>query len=303
MQHEIIPFDKKYKIHSIEKSFSKIINLYPEENKIFDLLNLCCLNDNNEIVIIYHNANSKFCLYYAQKLSNVFISIIRIFFNKKNIDIQLAYHLLKIAENMDDDYKLFYKILNYINWPSGEKGFNYFKSIEKFSEVLKGLVFKKSVSLNDAFFFNEYFLKDYDDFLNLLSEKLTFSERNNILRNLTEFAKKEQKSLYEIIKLFKKPDNIKKIVDFSYDLRNPCISKYKKYFINKINKLNLPKGVDVYFDDSFEREDYSIKIKFNKYSSLLNKVKQLKNSLEKYSKEDKFIDFFDHTNLFKENEK
>lgn len=302
MQPEIIPFDKNYKTHKIEILFSKIFELKPGLTTVFDLLSFCCLNDQNEIAIIYHNSNSKFCLYYAHKITDAFIYLIKNFFNKKDIDTQLGYHFLKIAEKLDVNYKLFYELLDYINWPSGKKGFDYYKSLKNFSNKLKDFVFKKFISLNDAFFFHEYFLKDYDDFLNMLPEKLTFSERNNVIRNFTEFAKKGQKSIYDTIKILNKTENNKNIVDFSYNLRNPCRSGYKKYFIDRINKLKLPKGVEIYFDDSFEQEDYSIKIKFNKYSSLLKKVKQIKVSLEEYFANDDFIDFFDHDKLFEHNE-
>ena len=106
-------------------------------------------------------------------------------FNKKDIDIKIEYQLLLIAEELDSNYNLIYRILDCINWPSGKKGYDYFITFKNFSLKLKKLVFKKSLSLSDAYFFHKNFLKNYDPLLKLLPAKLTFSECNNVIRNIS----------------------------------------------------------------------------------------------------------------------
>ncbi len=306
MQFKIIPIEKKFKIHNIEKSFSKLLKIKPEINLITNLLSICCMDNNDEIVIIYNNPESKFCLYFDRQINKSFLDIIKELFSKKDIDIKIGFHLLLIAEELKLSSKLFYKILEYINFPSGEKGLDYFLSLKRFSKKLRELVLNKNISLNEAYFFHQYFLKEYDELFKIIPDNLTFTERSNIIRNITEFAKKEKKSIIEIIKLFNDL-NIDKtrenIINFSNHLRYPKKSKYKEYFIKKIIELDLPKNTNISLDETFEKEDYSLNVKFNNFSSLLDKINRIKNSLEKYSSKDGFIDFFDHNNLFKDNEK
>lgn len=304
MQLKIIPFDNNYKTHKVERSLSDIFKIHPGLNPVFRLLKFCCL-DNNEIVIIYNNPSSRYCLYYDHEIPEAIIYIIKNILNKKDIDLRMEYQLLLIAEVLDPGNDLVFKILEYIDWPSGKKGHDYFISFKGFSKLLKELIFKKSLSLSDAFFFHEYFIKDYDAFLKIIPDKLTFSERNNIIRNITEFAIKNKKSINDIIKTMKNLKNSKNracILDYSNNLRYPERLKYRKYFISEVAKLELPKGANIHFDDTFEREDYSIQIKFNDFSSLLNKINLVKKSLENRYSENDFVDFFDHDRLFEDNE-
>ena len=174
--------------------------------------------------------------------------------------------------------------------------------MKKFSGKLREKVFQKKVSLKDACYFYKSFLNNYDRLLSFIPEKLTFSQTNEVIRNISEYSRREKKNINDIIKLFSNID-IDKILSFSYDLRYPLYSKYLDVFDSYMKKLNIPKGAKIIFDKTFEKEDFSIEIKFNNISSFLNKIKMIKESLEHFISNDDYLDFFDHNKLFKTNEK
>ena len=158
------------------------------------------------------------------------------------------------------------------------------------------------MSLKEAYHFNKVFLSDYDGFLSLLPKNLTFSQVNEVIRNICEYSTKKNKKIDDIIKIFEHI-NADLFVTKSNNLRYPLYSKYLSIFDSFIKALKLPKGAKVIYDKTFEKEEYTIEVKYQNITSLLNKINQIKQSLENYLSDDDNIDFFDHKKLFKKYDK
>ena len=302
MQYNIIPIKKEYKVHKISNKLCDLLNKTKDfQNTFFLFTSFCCVNYKNEKIIFFHNPKSDYCYYLDAKLDVAYIFFIKNFINEKSIDIKIAFSLLLIAEEIQLPEKKLFELFNILHWPSSKKGIDYLNAMKEFSDKLKGKIFKKKISLKEAYFFHRVFQKDYNRLLSLLPENFTFSQANEVIRNICEYSRKEKKGIDHIVKLLNNLD-ANSIMSLSYDLRYPLYSKYINIFESYIEKLNLPKGTRIVFDKTFEKEEYNIEIKYTNISTLLNKINSIKKSLDHYLSKDDNIDFFDHIKLFETNE-
>ncbi len=305
MKFHIINLKNYPEIHRINIKISNLIennikNNNEIINKILFSFNYGCFENDKEILFYLNNKNHDSIIFESQ-LNQAFSYFIKNCFNISKLNYRIGYELLLIYQeiivstknNSEDIYDLFYLM----DFPCTNKGLILFNEIINFSEKLKDMFFNRKVSIKEAYLFHKTFLNNYDKFLLILPENLSFTQVNMILRNISEYSKKENITIIQIIKLFK---SIKKenMLDASKKLKYPKYSVYKSIMIDYINRLKLPNGVKVNFDETFEKEDYILELKFNNINSLLKKINHIKKNIDDLSQNKNTKDLFIHSNLF-----
>jgi hypothetical protein len=286
-----------FKVHPFADKLSGIFKANIRLTNYYSLLaNVCCYV-NQEINIFYINPDSEFCHLLKSEIEDAYAFFIRHFIDEKYIDLKTSHELLKLALFTNfADVKMF-ELFNILHWPSSKKGLDYLKGMEEFSDKLKNLVLNKKISIKEAYLLNKTFTGNYDDFLELLPERLTYTESGEAARYISEYGKREKKSIGQIVASLKGvPEN--EILDFIYRLRYPLFSEFHGRFINFIKELNLPKDVKVDFDKTFENDNYVLNVKFKDARALIKKMDEIVNKLDSYVHDEK-QDFFIHENLFK----
>lgn len=298
MKLQIIKIENSFNIHPINKKIQELISRSPDLANKFLLLNgICCKDKGNEKLIIYKNNESEYGYYIDKTLNESFVFIIKNFISVSNLNVGIVFDILLLAQDIGLDQLQMYELFNILHWPSSKKGMDYLISMRSFSPELKELVINEKISLKEAYLFHEHFKKDYDAVFNILPSKLSFSVKNELIKHITEYSKKENKTLDEIIRELKRSDtkDIKKKV---FELRYPYFSKYNMLFQKYLDEIKLPGGVKIDYDKTFEKQDYDLNIRYKDIHALNKKLKKLSESINDFiDKND--IDPFDHNQLFK----
>lgn len=264
----------------------------PYKSDIFKNLNLV-YNNNGKFYLLIDN-RAEFSVYYDAPLCYSLKCFITDFLDIKQNDLRTSYKLIDISVKLGLEKSEIEDIFKIIRWKLGDTGWEYYRKIGSFSPKLKDLVFENKISLNYALLFVKRFENDaYDDFLNIIPDKITFSERNLVLERIVEISHKNNVSLAKITQTVRNSkDNI---VDTIYQLRNPLFSNINLKFADFLKKLKLSNKV--VYDKYFENENYKLEIHFNSIDNLMNSLEKRKHDLENYvNKGSK--DYFVTSNLF-----
>ena len=86
--------------------------------------------------------------------------------------------------------------------------------------------------MQEAFLFHTVFKSGYDNILKIIPGNLTFSEINSLIRNLSEYAKKNNKKSMQIFYILNnnKFDSKNEFLEFIFKLRFPLYSTYSEKF-------------------------------------------------------------------------
>jgi hypothetical protein len=297
MPNEITQNDTKVQLHPVAPDFSLFID---EHNLVNDFLipfSVSCLK-NNEKIILYFNKKSEYTYLINLEIEDAFLFFIKTFFIKEKIDVFTAFEIISFYEKVSDEETKFYSIFSLLNFPSSKKGMDYFRAFKEFSLKLKTLLKNKKINLSEAFLFHEKFKNGYDEILVLLPENSSCSETSFILRNLSEYAAKENKTADDVAKLLMKEEfkSGKELLEITKRLRFPlytnCLLKFKSF----LKEFDFPKGSEIEFDETFEKNDYTLKVKFKNMKELEKKLDKIKNELERNAGQK---DLFLEGNLFK----
>ncbi|HPY87180.1 MAG TPA: hypothetical protein PLG34_04275 [Spirochaetota bacterium] len=264
----------------------------PYKSEIFRNLNLVCNNSGKFYLLIDNRA--EFSVYYDAPLCDSVKRFITDFLEMKQNDLRTSYRLIDISLKLGLEKGEIEDIFKIIRWKAGDTGWEYYNKIGTFSQKLKDLVFDNKVSLNYALLFVKIFENDaYDDFLNIVPDTITFSERNLILERVAEISLKNNASLDEIIRIVQKSKE--NIVDTIYNIRNPLFAKISSIFNVFLKKLKLTNKV--VYDKYFENENYKLEIHFKNIDNLMNLLEKRKLDLENYVNNGG-KDYFITSNLF-----
>lgn len=283
MECKIILKENEFPVHKISDKLSEILKMNDNLKKIYSLLTNVCCYDNDRIIIFYINEKSEFCYLINSGIEDAYIFFIMNFLNEKELELKTAFGLLTLAKEIIKDEVKMFELFNILHWPSSKKGLDYLNSINDFSDRLKTLVFEKKLSIKEAFLFHNSFFKNYDELLNSFPKSLTYTELSEVVRNICEYSKRENKSIDEILEKLVNIDENKK-VEFIYNLRYPLFSGYIKIFKSFIKEIDLPRAVILDFDNTFENDTYSLSIKFKNAMSLLKKINKLSENIGSYLK-------------------
>ncbi|HOV13204.1 MAG TPA: hypothetical protein PK771_02880 [Spirochaetota bacterium] len=290
---KIIQNPKNISIHEISNDIKILLK---DEDNLIKHFNIVY---NGEKYLYFSENNSFSIMIDGTKDEGVVFLLKNLYVNKKP-DIKKSYKILLISEKIyngvNEDF--FYKIFPIIGWQTFKKGLDYFKKLKSMESALSEKVLNKKVSIVEAILFHDYFQKDYSDFIEKLSGDLTFSEYNQVLRNLTEFSGKNNLTLYQVENRIEF-SNKKYLIDSIFNLKFSDYKKIKKRFDTFINDFNFQNGVEIIYDESFEKENYALKINFTDIKSLAKKVEKVKDSIDKFILSDK-KDMFNQDFLFEE---
>ncbi|OHD13027.1 MAG: hypothetical protein A2086_07470 [Spirochaetes bacterium GWD1_27_9] len=292
MNINIIKEENELKIHPIEPFIKGLID--KRKHLFLSFVNISCF-DSDQKVYIYYDPDNQFSFFIQSDIKEAFIYFVKIFFNEKIVDISFSYKILLIAESLKFSEKDFFDLFYLLHWQTGKKGIDFFYRMKNFSANLKEKVLDKKLSINEAYFFDANFI-NYDNFLELLPKNLSFSETNQIISNITEYSKKENKNIEEIIRLLDFT-NPKTLVLSAFSLKYSIYSKIKLKFNNFIQKFNLPSNCKIIYDENFETQNYKLEIGFKDKKNLYEKISVIKKSLESNVESE---DLFIHKNLFNE---
>lgn len=264
----------------------------PYKSEIFKNLNLV-YNKNAEFYILIDN-KAEFSVYYDAPMRDSMKCFITDFLEIKQNDLRTSYKLIEISVKLGLEKNEIEDIFKIIRWKLGDTGWEYYNKIGSFSPRLKDLVFDNKISLNYALLFVKKFKNDaYDDFLNIIPDKITFSERNLILERVVEISQKNNSSLNEIIQIVRKSKE--NIVDTIYNVRNPLFTRITSNFAVFLRKLKLSNRV--VRDKYFENENYKLEIPFNNIDNLMNSLEKHRQDIENYVNNGG-KDYFITSNLF-----
>lgn len=290
MKFKIIK-NSNFKILTIANELSILVNKQKELNPIASSYSFASLQQ-KEVVIFCNNNNNEYLLFIEEETKEAYIEFCKLL---NNINIEDSFHLLLIAEKLNFNEEDFFNLFPVLKWQYHKKGIYYFNLIKEFSPFLKMLLFETKLSIKDAsYFYQRFKSENYDSLLELIPENLTFSERNELIRNTTDYAKKENKNIYEINNILKNSEDLLKK---SFELKYPFYSKYISIFENFLEKLKIKKHCKIKFDQTFEKEEYSMEIKFKSMDELHKKLISIIQSIDEYKKGGE--DFFQHKNLFR----
>ncbi len=288
---KIIESNDKIVLSSEIEEFSKFL-LNSREYKT--VTNFSCSSGDKLFYLFFDNMNSYTTLIELD-LEDGFIFFINNFIKIEKSDIHLIFNIINTADKLNFSLNSIYRLFSITNFQTGKRGFDYYNEIKNFSEKLKNEVFNKRVQLNEAYIFHNTFKdNNYDNFLELLPQNLTFSEKSTILRYAFETFKMNQTPLDDIIKSINFLSK-EHIINSIRALRFPNYEEAKNSFSYFLKRLSLDKNIE--YSDTFESEDYKFFIKFNSKRELFEKIEKVYESLkkDKNSSEDLFI----HDNLFK----
>ena len=125
MQNNLFKLESNIKVHKISSGIKKIINNYDIANDFIKSISISCLY-NNDKVILFYNPDSQFCFNIDEEIEDAFITIVKKFFYKEKIDLFISFEILNEFSKIYRNETSFYKLFNYLNWPSSKKGFDYF---------------------------------------------------------------------------------------------------------------------------------------------------------------------------------
>jgi hypothetical protein len=298
MSIKIIPYSNEMYIHPVSEVFAKLIkSTKNNENTFSRFLGICCLDKEGRKMVLYKDLNDEYIYFMNVKLDEAFIHFLRGFLNPENIDLKVSYELIRIANMIELDKISMFELFRIIGWPSGKRGIYSFDAIGDFPGKLKELFFNKKISLKEACLIHKTFNTDTDAVLSLIPKVKTYSERNQIIRYICEYAQKTKVELKELIKEITVKRN-KDILQTAFELRYPLYSEVKLRFDDFIGKLGLPGNVKVIHDANFEKDEYELTVKFRDLTDLKNKVSQIESVAEKYLKDRNNQDLFDLKILF-----
>lgn len=285
--------------HEVCSKLTELLNSSEQTNKTFGLAGgLCCggCGEGEPKVLLYDNPDSEFCFYCPLPAGQAFIVFIKEFFQNSKPGINLAYSLLQIARELSLPEKEYFVLFPLLGWQSSKKGLDYLAVLTKSSEKLRSRVLDKKLAIGEAVLFHTVFKEGYDDFLDILPEKLSFSEQNSCLRNIAEFERKNRTGLAKLGSYLKGLDK-EAFLDAVRALRFPLYSACTKRFETFTGALPLPKGTRLVYDPHFEKENYTLEISFSSLEKLQEKLAKLSKGFSSLDKE-QVTDYFNHSLLF-----
>lgn|GEM_PF-3775532 len=286
-----------YKNHNICSEINKIIIKFNIDiNYFLNLVNIACFDDAGSIIYIYYNKKNIFTLLIESKIEEAYLFVVKHIIGTNLNNLSLIFNLLKTGIEIPLDENNLFTLFNLYNWPIGEKGKEQIYKISLFSDILKERVFSKKISIKEAIYFHDYFKNNYDKFLKLIPDNLSFSQNNQLLRYVAEYSKINGKGIDLIIKIIKN-NKVKDLLSYFYGLRYPKYNDYKEKIENYINKLLFSKEAKINYQKNFESEKYDMVINFRNINELKNKLEKIDRSLKNINEKD---DIFIHKNLFKD---
>jgi len=295
MSFKIIKNDN-FKVHDLSDGINELIKLINLQSGSLVIQYSFCCRENNEIITFCANKNNEFSFFSDTDIKTAFINFIKLLTNENKFNIEISYKILLLAEKISFNDDELFELFKVVNWQSYKKGKYFFDLMKDFLPGLMNMLFNNKISLKEACYFHQTFInQNYDIILKEISERLSYSVTNEIIRNIADYSKKSLKNSDEILKIIKGSDDL---LNLSVKLKYPDYTKCLKEFNIFLNELNIPKGSEIIFDGNFEKEEYFLKIKFTDLENLIKKINAIKNNFEKFfneKKEDKFI----QKNLFK----
>lgn len=297
MDCRIIENESIIRRHSIADSLEELLTA-GEERNIFALSGGFCCLDGEERVLIYSKGEASHLFYTELPLKEGFLYFVENFIAPNNIGMRERYGLLLAAEQLGYKERDYFPLFSLLKWQSSRKGLDYFMALKQFVYPLRELVLEKRAALNEAYLFHNTFNEEGEAILKAVTVKLSFSETNKLLRGLAEYAHKSGTAAKQIAtELEGKGKN--ELFDTLQRLRYPLYSEVKTRFTAFIGHIKLPSGAKLSYDESFERENYRLELNFKDVKSLKSRLKAVSESLERLEREDGFVDYFSHSNLFK----
>ncbi len=298
MNYKIEPYDKG----NIDSPISGVLHqaIFGDKkalNFILGDISVCC-RISGEIRTLFRNKSGKYCFLLDSGPDESYVFFIINFLDPKILRYSTMFRLLDIGRLVPLDQNLMNDLLLFFNLPVYKKGMDYLSSFTKTSTLLKKMIDDKKISLKEGLFFHDHFLAGYDDFLKMIPEKLTFAQTGAFVRDITEYSKKNNRTIKDIVPDFKNIDP-SGFLDRSRSLRYPLYEKYKKKFGDFIRTLNLPGGVKAEFDDNFEKQDYRLVVNFNDLDSLEKRTGEILKVIDKFKKNNG-ADLFKFSELFRE---
>ncbi|HOJ63018.1 MAG TPA: hypothetical protein PLE45_01240 [Spirochaetota bacterium] len=286
---DVIFIDISIREHRLSFLLNRFFERFNElKNFVIKEFSIVSFDEKNEKVLIYKNKREAIII--DKDVKDAFIFIIENIVNKKDLRLNSKYELIKIGRDIGLDFDVLFKI---VGWFQGQKGIDYFYSIENFSELLRNLTLNERLGINEAFNFYKIVFHKVDLFLERLPSNLTFSEMSRSIQYITEIYNKikDENSIISRLDFSSKDRFLNSLVNIRYEK----YSYYKEKFDNYIKKFNFPKGVRINYDPNFENEAYQLIIDFNSREKLLQKIEAIENSLKR-EKDSK--DLFIMENLF-----
>lgn len=301
MECRIIENEGNIRRHSIAETLETLLT-QGEERNIFALSGGFCCLDGDVPVIIYSKDEAAYLFYAELQLKEGFLYFVENFISPNTVGMRERYGLLLAAEQFGFTERDYFPLFNLLKWQSSRKGLDYFMTLKQFTPSLRELVLGQRAALNEAYLFHNSLKGDVDEILKAMEVKLSFSETNRLLRSLAEFARKSGSPAGEIaIALAGKEKS--ELFDTVQRLRYPFYSAIKARFTAFIGAIKLPAGAKLSYDESFERESYTLELNFKDFKSLKSKLKALSESLDRLECEEEFVDYFRHSNLFSREDK
>lgn len=283
--------------HSIADSLESLLTSGDQRNLLAMSGGFCCL-DGDDKVLLYQKGEAEHLFFVELPLKEGFLYFVEKFIAPNSVGMRERYGLLLAAEQLGFSERDYFPLFNLLKWQSSRKGLDYFMVLKQCAAPLRELVLEKRAALNEAYLFHNSLQGHVDDILKAITVKLSFSETNKLLRSLAEYAHKSEAQAAQIASKVegKSRSELFQVVE---QLRYPFYSEVKSRFTSFIGRLKLPSGAKLSYDESFERENYKVEFNFKDLKSLKGKVKALNETLEKVESEEGFVDYFQHSNLFK----
>lgn len=282
-------------------SFNETLSIFiSKEEKILSNFNIIYAPAIIEKEYLYFNINNSFSIVLDTDLHNAFIFILEQFYIDRKPDINKSYEILLLTEklNVENSEQFYFTVFNIIGWNSNRKGLDYFKALKNMAEELRNMILNKKVSIVEGVLFHNYFKNDYCDFIRNLPGNMTFSENNQILRFVTEICKRNNLTIKDIYPEINFKDKTV-IIESLFRLRYPNYSAIKRKFEDFIKETNIPASIS--YDDTFEKEEYTLTITFNTLKNLSQKTNKIKNCIDNLITSN-IKDYFDQKVLFNEKE-
>lgn len=152
--------------------------------------------------------------------------------------------------------------------------------LQKLPETLKLYIFEKSMSLKLI----KLFQRCGDDFnwveRIITKGKVSLGILLEMVTNIWEVSQRDEKTINEVLEKLRLTSDInpKKIADIRLklaQLRYPMLTKINNWLESEVNKLQLPKGVHISWDRTFELEGVKVCIQSKKVNELNAKLKKL----------------------------
>ncbi len=245
--------------------------------------------ENEDYITLYDNKN-EYTFVIDADFDKGYIFFISSFIDKTKINPLLSHRLIEFFISKTDNKEELNPIFTALSWTLGSKGLILHNAFNDFSDELRHLVAQKKVSINEAYIFHTAFLSGYDPLLKMIDDKLSFSTKNAILRELSEISKKYGTGAEKLAaEIRAKSTDGMELTEIIREMRFPFQTKYAGKLESYIAGLTAKcKGTSINYSKPLEEEDYTLNIKFNSRSNLREKLSALIKNIDSGSGEDLF---------------